>query len=723
MDRDKYQRPAKVKNKTPAEIQITAEQILREATDRAEPVHTVPAQKITDAEELHEYRFHKRKTFEDAIRRNKHHIAHWLKYAAWEESQKEFDRARSVFERVLEIDTRNPAIWIRYAEMEMRHKNINLARNLWDRACTQLPRVDQFWYKYAYMEEMLGEIAKARQIFERWMQWRPTEDAWQAYAAFETRYREFDRARAVYRRMVETHPDPANWIAFAKFEESQMAIANARQVYEDAVAYLTDEHVTAALLSSFARFEARHKETARARAVYQYALSVLPKSQTTEIYRQYANFEKQCGDRTTIETVVASKRRWVYEAEIAANPFNYDVWFDLIRIEEDAHETAKAREAYERAVANVPPVDGGKRVWRRYIYLWLQYGVFEETAANDADRARAVYETALQLVPHKQFTFAKLWLAYAKFLIRAPRFDVGAARKALGMALGMCPKPRLFKGYIELELALREFDRVRLLYEKFLETDAANVGAWVKYAELEKMVGDGDRARAILELAVAQPVLDMPEVLWKAYIDYETEEEEWSRARDLYERLLQRTSHVKVWISYAKHEMQCAELESVAARADRARAIFQRANTALKDRRAHDERVILLESWRDFEREFGGRDKADSVQRMFPRVIKKRRRVEEGSDATEEFLEYIWPDDETRQPNLKLLAKAQQWKLKMQLGGAGGGAASAAAAPAAPAPAPALELVASVEDAQESVASDADGVTRSEEPQIGEERE
>jgi crooked neck len=45
--------------------------------------------------------------------------------------------------------------------------------------------------------------------------------------------------------------------------------------------------------------------------------------------------------------------------------------------------------------------------------------------------------------------------------------------------------------------------------------------------------------------------MDMPELLWKAYIDFEYEEAEWERTRTLYERLLSRTSHVKVWISFA----------------------------------------------------------------------------------------------------------------------------------------------------------------------------
>ena len=68
----------------------------------------------------------------------------------------------------------------------------------------------------------------------------------------------------------------------------------------------------------------------------------------------------------------------------------------------------------------------------------------------------------------------------------------------------------------------------------------------IKFAELEVALGDKDRARGLYELAVNQPVLDMPEVVWKAYIDFETEEEEFGNARKLYRRLLDRTQHVKV---------------------------------------------------------------------------------------------------------------------------------------------------------------------------------
>jgi crooked neck len=69
---------------------------------------------------------------------------------------------------------------------------------------------------------------------------------------------------------------------------------------------------------------------------------------------------------------------------------------------------------------------------------------------QDYERARQIYKTAITVVPHKQFTFAKLWLMFARFEIR--RLDLNAARKLLGTAIGMCPKEGLFKGYIQLEV-------------------------------------------------------------------------------------------------------------------------------------------------------------------------------------------------------------------------------------------------------------------------------
>jgi hypothetical protein len=93
-----------------------------------------------------------------------------------------------------------------------------------------------------------------------------------------------------------------------------------------------------------------------------------------------------------VEATVWSKRRIQYEDDVSTDPFNYDTWFDFARLEEDAlralrddgeeeeqldQAVTRVREVYERAVANVPMANE-KRIWRRYIFLWLYYAVFEE---------------------------------------------------------------------------------------------------------------------------------------------------------------------------------------------------------------------------------------------------------------------------------------------------------------------------------------------------------
>jgi len=365
----KLPRPTRVKNKTPAPVQITAEQILREARERQEAEIRPPKQKITDAEELAEYRLRKRKEFEDLIRRVRWNTSVWVKYAQWEESQRDFARARSIWERALEVDYRNTTLWLKYAEMEMKHRFVNGARNVWDRAVSLLPRIDQLWYKYIHMEEMLGNVAGARQILERWMAWEPDHHGWSAYIKFELRYNEIERARGIYDRYVQCHPTVKAWVRYAKFEVKNGEVGKARQCYERAIEQLGEDGQTEELFVAFAEFEEKFKEVERARCIYKYALDHIPKGQAEELYRKFVQFEKQYGDREGIEDVIVGKRRFQYEEEIKKNPLNYDVWFDYARLEESVGDKLRIQEVYERAIANVPPAEE-KRYWQRYIYLW-----------------------------------------------------------------------------------------------------------------------------------------------------------------------------------------------------------------------------------------------------------------------------------------------------------------------------------------------------------------
>jgi crooked neck len=140
-------RSVEVKNKAPAPVQTTAEQLLRIATELQEREVRKPDQAILDSHELAEYHYSKRKKFEERIRMVRDHAPLWIRYAEWEERQNEFERARSIFERAIDLDFRFPSLWIRYAEMEMRNRFINHARNVFERAVGLLPRIDQLWLK------------------------------------------------------------------------------------------------------------------------------------------------------------------------------------------------------------------------------------------------------------------------------------------------------------------------------------------------------------------------------------------------------------------------------------------------------------------------------------------------------------------------------------------------------------------------------------------------
>ena len=64
-------RAPRIKNRAPAAIQVTAEQLLRDAQERQESQFRAPKQRVEDFEELHEYRGRKREEFEKRIRQTR----------------------------------------------------------------------------------------------------------------------------------------------------------------------------------------------------------------------------------------------------------------------------------------------------------------------------------------------------------------------------------------------------------------------------------------------------------------------------------------------------------------------------------------------------------------------------------------------------------------------------------------------------------------------------
>ena len=644
------------KNRSANPIQITAEQILKEASANQEEPFKQPKQTIMDPEEYEAYKMTKRKGFEDMIRMHRGYVVHWLSYAKWEEKQKEIERARSVYERALDDDYKNPIVYIKYSEMEIRHKNINHARNIYDKAVTLLPRMDQLWYKYIFMEEALGNYQLVRNIYERWMEWKPDETSWLAYIKFEMKYNEIDRARQIHRRLVQIHSNVKNWMDWAKFEEKVGNIENARKVYEGSIEHLGEEANDEKFFTEFANFEESAKEYERARFIYKYALDNLPKHQAKKMYQNFISFEKKYGDKKSIEEVISGKRRIQYEEDLRENPNNYDIWFDYIKLEESYGTLEKVRDVYERAISQIPPINE-KPYWRRYIYLWINYAVFEELLAEDFERSRNVYSECLKIIPHKQFSFSKIWILFAYFELRQKNID--SVRKIFGQSLGISPKPKLFKSYIDVERKLGNIERARQLFVRFLEVFPSNCDAWCEFATFEINLSEFDRARGIYELSVTQDELDMPELVWKSYIDFEISQNNEEKVRILYEKLLERTHHPKVFHSYAQYESSLGNHDS-------ARNVYEQAYKELKNSEVKEEREMLVNFWVDWEKTLDkNTSKLSVVLKLLPDKIKKRRKLytEEGLEVGwEEYYEYVFPDEKAVKPNMKILEMAHKWK-------------------------------------------------------------
>ena len=154
-------------------------------------------------------------------------------------------------------------------------------------------------------------------------------------------------------------------------------------------------------------------------------------------------------------------------------------------------------------------------------------------------------------------------------------------------------------------------------------------------------------------------------MLWKNYIDFEIDEGEGDNARSLYERLLKKTGHVKVWISYSQFEGT-----EVGRGIDAARDTFKRAHDQMKDAGMTEERVLLLDAWRVFEMTKGDAQSLAKVDAMLPRRVKRKhmRTDESGAElGWEEYFDYHFPNDEDANAgNLKILEMAAKWKQAQQ---------------------------------------------------------
>lgn len=667
--------------------QITSEDIIRDSYNQRVKLDKLESS-VEDIQELRSLQLTKRKEYEQHLNQNRLNYGQWIRYAKWEiEFNHDFKRARSIYERALQVNIEHVPLWISYIKVELSNSNINHARNLLDRAITILPKVDKFWYLYIQTEETLQNYDKVRQLFKNWVSWKPSSTVWDSYIDFEKRYEEFTNVRDIFKLYIVEYPSGSTWLKWIDFEVNVDAkskdISIIRNVFELAmdslILHSKEDEQLPDVVQQFCIWEFNQKEIGRVKEIFH---NILDKSLFTFSEKQYNLLLTRYYDfeRTyQFSDDVSTKRKLKYLANVETNPNDIDSWWLLIYLSQ-GHEITTY---LEKATASVPPDKEKTILWKRYIYLWIRLCFHYEFDREETERARDTWKACVELTSSKSLVFGKVWINYAKFEIRQD--DLTAARKVLGRCIGTLNKPKnnIFKYYISLEKKMGEWDRIRKIFEKWFELSLVKNTKALKvlltYINFEKELEEFDRCESLYEIglslidnSITSPKLTPYDMLYNSYINYYKENFEYDKARQVYETLIKQHGNVKIWILYAQFESAIPnETQLLEFRANNdaefgfeieqpqiqnTRNVFTRALAHYKSNKLDEERLIILQSWKSYETEYGDNDSVANVERKLPTIVKRTKNID---NAVEEYYEYIFPDET---PNLnQFLMNAKKW--------------------------------------------------------------
>ncbi|XP_060939099.1 crooked neck-like protein 1 [Limanda limanda] len=99
------------------------------------------------------------------------------------------------------------------------------------------------------------------------------------------------------------------------------------------------------------------------------------------------------------------------------------------------------------------------------------------------------------------------------------------------------------------------------------------------------------------------------------------------------------------------------------------RKVYEEANKCMSSCEEEEQRLKLLNSWKNYEKEFGSEDNMERVTKLLPEKVKRRRMLTDKGgpeEFWEEYYDYILPEDTANEPNFKLLSIAKMWKRQQE---------------------------------------------------------
>lgn len=321
---------------------------------------------------------------------------------------------------------------------------------------------------------------------------------------------------------------PKLWVLFSRFYEDGGDLDSARSVYEKAVLvqYKTVPEL-AEVWCEFAELEIRHNHFRQALDVLARATRPPPKYKTVsfhddtlpvqsrvfkslKLWSFYVDLEESMGSlestRAVYDHILDLK---IANPQIIVNYANYleeqDYYEDSFKIYERGLELFKYPIAFE--------------LWNIYLTKFIKrYG------GTKLERARDLFEQAIEHCPAK---YAKpIFLLYGKL-----EEDYGLAKHAMRIydratrAVGDADRLEMFQFYIAKATSAFGITSTREVYERAIEVlpDQQCKEICLEYAEMERKLGEIDRARAIYAHAsqFCDPSANVP--FWQVWHDFEVQ--------------------------------------------------------------------------------------------------------------------------------------------------------------------------------------------------------
>lgn len=320
------------------------------------------------------------------------------------------------------------------------------------------------------------------------------------------------------------------WVAFAKLYENHKDIANARVIFDKAtqVNYKAVDNL-ASVWCEWAEMELRHKNFIGAlelmrRATAEPSVEVkrrvaadgsepvqMKLHKSLRLWAFYVDLEESLG---TLESTRAVYER-ILDLRIATPQIiiNYALLLEEHKYFEDAFKV------YERGVKifKYPHV---KDIWVTYLSKFVKrYG------KTKLERSRELFEHAVEMAPAD--AVKPLYLQYAKL-----EEDYGLAKRAMKVydqatkAVPNNEKLGMYEIYIARAAEIFGVPKTREIYEQAIESGLPDKDVktmCLKYAELEKSLGEIDRARGIFVFAsqFSDPRSDVD--FWNKWHEFEVQ--------------------------------------------------------------------------------------------------------------------------------------------------------------------------------------------------------